>query len=326
MIMKSAKITKYLILVAFSVTTAAFALDLNDDNLDDAWSALYPGLQVDDPETGDDCHPIREDNPDYDGSGATPYRNEYTNEVESLLGTNPFDSASAMPLRIDVIIDGTGGRQVKLTLPTVQGKIYQVEYGVGVQYEPEEFYDIVDCSGTRTIEGYYDWQPLEGGEVIGDGQEVSVYTNPPLDGEAMLFRYRFDREVDFDQDGIGQWTELQLGLRDDLKDTDGDGLEDLFELQNGFTAYLFDSDGDMLGGLGTDGSLPRDSTRYWKIPMVIRSTTATRIPTATVYRIPRIQRSHFGAERLFNMKGLSRVSGLSRPPPRPGRPRAGTER
>ena len=73
-------------------------------------------------------------------------------------------------------------------------------------------------------------------------------TNADTDGNGIL-----DGQEDFDEDGLSNLLEQQLGTKPLLKDTDGDGVDDLYEVNNpDFSPLMADSD---LDGLPDDSEL-----------------------------------------------------------------------
>jgi hypothetical protein len=82
-------------------------------------------------------------------------------------------------------------------------------------------------------------------------------TNADTDGNGIL-----DSQEDFDEDGLSNSLEQQLGTNPLLKDTDGDGVDDLYEVNNpDFNPLMADSDFDELPDdselrLGTSPSNP----------------------------------------------------------------------
>jgi hypothetical protein len=196
----------------------ALALDSNQNGLSDVWEALYPGMApFDDPNTGDICQPIIEDNPDHD---------PWNNEQESDLGTDPTSYQSGMPLGISY--NGTSGL-VELRLTTVIGKIYELQNATAV----EDPHEIEECGGNRTVQGYYQWTSFY--QIVGNGNEWVVSVTPPPEGEPALFRYALVGDTDSDVDDLNAWEEAVLGTSDSESDFDGDLLPDGWEFTCGLS-------------------------------------------------------------------------------------------
>lgn len=167
---------------------ASLAIDLNGNGMSDVWEQKFAV-----PSTAAAAH--------YDGDG-------FTNQQESLLGTDPRDRFSRANL--EMIFDEENG-DLRLRIDTEIGKLYEVETS----------FDLL----TWTIVA---------SAIPGTGNPRDVITTlPPEAVERAFFRYRLTGETDADGDGLTGWEEHELNTSDINDDSDGDGISDRDEFQNG---------------------------------------------------------------------------------------------
>ena len=124
--------------------------------------------------------------------------------------------------RLDIVND-TAHNQVRLQLPTVYGKRYQIE-----------------SSNDLRI-----WGSLNS-IVTGTGGTIEI--SQPLSSSPTFFRARYAGDIDADDDGLTAWEERELGTSDQSADSDGDGIPDWWEYKYGLNPLVrdatADSDGD----------------------------------------------------------------------------------
>ncbi|MCU0781796.1 MAG: FG-GAP-like repeat-containing protein, partial [Akkermansiaceae bacterium] len=159
-----------LTLPALSQTT-----DSDGNGISDLWQSLYPEAAID-PEA------------DSDGDGVS-------DRDEAGAGTNPLDPASVFRITGIATTDGPAGPVLRLTVPTVAGKSYQIESAP--ELEPTA------------------WANAGPAHFAATGGSIQRDLGPPSPVEPRrFFRARAD-DVDADGDGLSAWEELTLGLADD---------------------------------------------------------------------------------------------------------------
>jgi len=188
---------------SLSACTIVSAVDQNGDQISDVYAQHY-GLAAG----------SGEENPDHD---------EHNNYIESVWGTDPFDSESVFkPTSIQIT-----NSVFDLAIPTVAGKRYQFR-------------------GTPTLEAG-NWIDVDL-PFTGTGVVEHMLTVLPISGTEMFFwTVRAVLPLDEDSDGLDAFEELLLGTSDAAADSDGDTVSDLNEFLSGLNPALnLDADGDGL--------------------------------------------------------------------------------
>ena len=206
-------------LLGLSTFCAHAILDTNENDLSDVWERAYNNGEL-----FDTSFNLQAD-PDSDG---------WTNALEAIAGTDPFDANSPDGFVRPVIshipavlgdIDESGVPEIitpdafTLTWQTIAGKQY------GLLYSP----DLIE------------WLPVEPA-FIGNGSELE-YGIPLPDADKLFWRVTIE-DVDTDDDGLTDAEECALGTNPLLADSDGDGLNDRAEIINGTSSTNPDTDGD----------------------------------------------------------------------------------
>ena len=217
-------------------STAPAVLDLNNNGVSDIWEKTYNNGSL---------------LPTFDPA-ADPDGDDWTNEVEAIAGTNPFDANPPTgylrplitPIRAVYITGTSGAPQIDtpeaetITWPTTAGKLYSV------QASP----DLTPQS----------WLTLD--TFIGNGASVSTsiqLTQPDGSIPEKLFWRVSINDTDSDGDTLTDAEEHILGTDSNNIDTDGDGLTDAQEIDLHTDPNDPDSDHDGLTdgeeySLGTD--------------------------------------------------------------------------
>jgi uncharacterized protein (DUF1800 family) len=151
-------------LAAGSVTARAQMVDLNNDGMSDIWQWTYNAIGVN-------------PNADPDGDG-------FSNQQESIAGTNPFNSNS-YPYIASMSYSATN---FSATAPCAPGKQYQLKS--------------IDTLGDTN------WF-VEANLVARSGTNVTL--TAPVTSTAKFYRVSIS-DVDTDGDGVNDWEEYQLGL------------------------------------------------------------------------------------------------------------------
>ena len=187
-----------LVVLALLLAKPISGLDQNGDGMSDIWQQKYSVASAD-------------ADLDYTGTGLT-------NRQKSLLGLDPRDPKAGF--RLDILKD-TGSNQLRLQLPTVYGKRYQIESSNDLQ----------------------SWISLN--SVI-TGTDGTVEMALPLPSSSTFFRARYAADIDGDSDGLTAWEERELGTSDQNADTDADSLPDWWEYKYGLNPLVSDAaaDGD----------------------------------------------------------------------------------
>lgn len=151
------------LLVAFVLVgpCARAALDRNNDLLSDVWAQRFSA-------------PTGSAALDNDGDG-------FTNQQESILGTNPFDRASALHQTLVARADGS----LDLSWPTRAAKRYHVETSP----------DLVVWTRVTTF----------------TGTDATLDASLPADGAPRRFTRVLAEEIDTDADGLTDWEERTAG-------------------------------------------------------------------------------------------------------------------
>ena len=151
------------LLVAFVLVgpCARAALDRNNDLLSDVWAQRFSA-------------PTGSAALDNDGDG-------FTNQQESILGTNPFDRASALHQTLVARADGS----LDLSWPTRAAKRYHVETSP----------DLVVWTRVTTF----------------TGTDATLDASLPADGAPRRFTRVLAEEIDTDADGLTNWEERTAG-------------------------------------------------------------------------------------------------------------------
>ena len=203
-------------------------LDQNGDGMSDVWQQQYSV-----PSTDADL--------DYSGTGLT-------NRQKSLLGLDPRDSNARFHLDI---INDPSNNQLRLQLPTVYGKRYQIESSTDLQ----------------------SWVSLNSA-ITGTGGTIEIAE--PVPKSPTFLRASYAGDIDADADGLTSWEERQLGTSDQNADTDGDGMPDWWEYKYGLNPLIADAaadpDGDGRSNL-QEYQMASDPTNYYN----------GNLPTITVY-------------------------------------------
>jgi hypothetical protein len=186
------------VVLALSLAKSISGLDQNGDGMSDIWQQKY-------------SVPSADSDLDYTGTGLT-------NRQKSLLGLNPRDPKAGF--RLDILKD-TASNQLRLQLPTVYGKRYQIESSNDLQ----------------------SWISLNSAMTGTDG---TVEMALPLPSSPMFFRARYAADIDSDSDGLTAWEERELGTSDQNADTDADSMPDWWEYKYGLNPLVSDAaaDGD----------------------------------------------------------------------------------
>jgi hypothetical protein len=141
-------------------------VDLNLNGMSDIWETIYGAAALD--PSGD---------ADADG---------VSNLLESIAGTDPFDSASAPR-----IIAATSGTNLVITIPGARGKQYRLQS--------------IQPAGAAPWTNWTDEASL----VLRNGNQATFTS--PLTTNATFFRIDIS-DVDTDNDGVNDWEEYKLGL------------------------------------------------------------------------------------------------------------------
>ena len=206
-------------LLGISTFSAHAILDTNDNGLSDVWERTYNNGDLFDSSFDPQA------DPDSDG---------WTNEMEAIAGTDPFDANTP---------DGYM-RPALSRIPAVLGEID--ESGVPEVITPDAF-----ILTWQTIAGkqycllyspdLIEWLPLEQA-FIGNGS-VLEYGLPFSEADKLFWRVTIE-DVDSDGDGLTDAEECALGTNPLLADSDGDGLLDRDEILAGTSSTNPDTDGD----------------------------------------------------------------------------------
>ncbi len=206
-------------LLCLSTFCAHAILDTNENDLSDVWERAYNSGEL-----FDTSFNLQAD-PDSDG---------WTNALEAIAGTDPFDANSPDGFVRPVIshipavlgdIDESGVPEIitpdafTLTWLTIAGKQY------GLLYSP----DLIE------------WLAIEP-TFIGNGSELE-YGIPLPDSDKLFWRVTIE-DVDSDGDDLTGAEECALGTNPLLADTDGDGWSDRVEIINGTSSTNPDTDVD----------------------------------------------------------------------------------
>jgi|GEM_PF-1590858 len=191
------------LIAALSVSHTIYAVDENGDQISDVYAEHY-GLAAG----------SGEENPDGD---------EHSNYIESVWGTDPFDSESVFkPTSAQVVAS-----VFDFAIPTVAGKRYQFR-------------------GTPTLDAA-SWIDVDL-PFNGTGAVEHMLTVLPISGTDKFFwTVRAVSPLDSDSDGLDAFEELLLGTLDTNADSDGDRVDDLAEFLAGLSPALnLDADSDGL--------------------------------------------------------------------------------
>ncbi len=206
-------------LLVLSTFSAHAILDTNDNGLSDVWERAYNNGQLFDSSFDPQV--------DSDSDG-------WTNELEAIAGTDPFDANSSngfvRPVisRITAVLGDIDESEVPeiitpdaftITWQTIPGKQYGLFYST----------DLVE------------WLAMEP-TFIGNGSELE-YGIPLPDADKLFWRVTIE-DIDTDDDGLTDAEECALGTNPLLADTDGDGWSDRVEITNGTSSTNPDTDGD----------------------------------------------------------------------------------
>lgn len=171
--------------LTFGFVHLSAQLDQNGNGQSDIWERYYDARDL--PATVDS-----------DGDG-------FTNEVESLLGTDPLDRDSKLELDMQVDANGT----FEICIPSPNQKVYEVQHKASLT-APN--WDIIDT-------------------IVSD----EPYTYEPGENDAGFYRVRVI-ETDTDNDGLSDWEEIQLGFDHESANTDRESTDDHTRAINGLSA------------------------------------------------------------------------------------------
>ena len=141
-------------------------VDLNGNGMSDIWELIYNASGLD-------------PNGDADGDGAS-------NRMESIAGTNPFDSNSVPRITAAALV----GTNFQVTMSCALGKQYILQ-------------SVLPGDG-----GWSNWT-VEASVIVRSGTNLTL--SAPASASAKLFRVAIS-DVDTDGDGVNDWEEYQLGL------------------------------------------------------------------------------------------------------------------
>jgi hypothetical protein len=156
----------FVILLAATVRVSAI-IDSNKNGMSDVWEQQRNAVDID-------------PNLDSDGDG-------FSNVLECLAGTDPFDSNS-YPKIAAVFLSGTN---FMMNMPSVPGKLYQLQ------------------SCQSLLGGSMVW--TNEASVIAQAGTTNVMFPAPANLSGKFFRV-VTSDVDTDGDGLNDWEEIQLGL------------------------------------------------------------------------------------------------------------------
>lgn len=185
-----------------STFSILYALDQNNDQISDVYAQHY-GLAA--------------------GSGGeNPDGDAHSNYIESIWGTDPFDSESVFK---PTYVSSSG--VFDFAISTVAGKRYQFQGQSNL-----------NTAGWMDID-----EPF-----TGTGAVEHLLTMIPISGADKFFwRVEAVSSLDEDSDGLDSFEELLLGTSDTATDSDGDSIDDLDEFLAGLNPALnLDADGDGL--------------------------------------------------------------------------------
>ncbi len=150
-----------LLAAAFAVSFSPAAIDRNNDQLSDVWAQRF-------------SVPAGSSALDSDGDG-------FTNQQESILGTDPFDRGSHLGQTLTARVDGG----LDLDWPARAAKRYHVETSP----------DLVTWTRVATF----------------TGADATLATSLPADGAPRRFTRVVAEELDADADGLTDWEERTAG-------------------------------------------------------------------------------------------------------------------
>ena len=160
-------------------------IDLNNNGVSDVWEYRFGAIDLVNDEASR--------NQDEDGDG-------FTNAQEALLGTNPFQAQS----KFGIAIEEENATELRLTVPTVSGKNYQI---YGSDDLAENSWSVVDA-------------PFDGSDADAD------FLVAPEEFDRHFYRAAVS-DVDSDGDRLTRWEELNLpGFADnDQNSATGSGAD-----------------------------------------------------------------------------------------------------
>jgi uncharacterized protein (DUF1800 family) len=178
---------KFTLLLSLTFALNAHALDQNANQQSDIWEIQYGALGL-------------TALTDTDGDG-------FTNAMESVAGTNPFDAASYPKLSMSAGLPG----EVNLQWPSEAGKNYTL-------------------FGSTNLSTF---APLD--SMMGDGSTMLEAMN--TNGQPRYFFKLQPLDVDSDSDGLSDWEEIKIGFNPKLNRTDRtDSAADLSRVQSTLNA------------------------------------------------------------------------------------------
>lgn len=245
---------------------------------------------------------------------ADPDGDGWSNEVEAVSGTNPFDAnppdgfiRPAITYTSAVYLSpATEGGEPELQTPAAVTITWPTL--IGKQYTLLVSSDLSAGS----------WQPV-GESIIGDGSETGsgiTLTQPDGSSPPALFLRVAVNDIDTDGDGLTDAEEIQLGTNPsnnnitDPNDLDGDGLTNAEEAALGSNPENKDSDND--GAEDGKDAVPTDAAIWWpKTPMPNYAVVETGIVIEPAdegsLRIIDINRS---GQILFSLFGEGSLNGV----------------
>ncbi|BCU77293.1 LamG-like jellyroll fold domain-containing protein [Luteolibacter sp. LG18] len=223
--------------VVLLMQDAGAVQDTNANGLGDVWERRFNGGSL-----------FSASNPNH-AATADPDRDGWTNEEESLAGTDPF-SAAGPAGRVDLKIGRTPPPDgfFQFTWPTQVGKVYQLETSAGL------------ATWTNS-----------GAAIDGTGSDIQL-TLGGVGAAKRYWRVRVtDSTADPDGDTLNAWEEAAQGTNPQLADTDGDNLADNVDPYPTVNAGLSDPDGTSVAA-----SIATGLRGFWDFESIQGSTFSDR--------------------------------------------------